>query len=178
MGLYPTKAHTSMSNESEFQNNPLQGVSLQTLLTEIVDHYGFEILYAYLNINCFKTKPSIESSLKFLKETEWAREKVESFYLYKYKNLPKASAKQFQLPPRDRIIPADHKPGKPAELTLKQAKHIREIRKKRVEEKEAKLGHRAYANKKSRSESVKKKSNQSKKVGGSDDGDPWANWKK
>lgn len=167
-----------MSNESEYQNNPLQGVSLQTLLAEIVDYYGFEILYAYLNINCFKTNPSIDSSLKFLKETEWAREKVESFYLYKYKNLPKASAKQFQLPPRDRIIPVDHKPGKPAELTLKQAKHIREIRKKRVEEKEAKLGHSAYANKKPRRESVKKKPAASSKSNNSKGDDPWASWKK
>ena len=56
----------------------LHGVSLKQLLTEIVDHYGFEILYAYLNINCFNTKPSIDSSVKFLKKTDWAREKVEA----------------------------------------------------------------------------------------------------
>ena len=68
-----------------YKNNPLHGLSLVQLLTEIVDHYGFEILYAYLNINCFKNNPSIESSVKFLKKTDWAREKVEGFYLYQYK---------------------------------------------------------------------------------------------
>lgn len=176
-----------MSNEIHYQNNPLQGVGLKTILTELVDHYGFKILYAYLNINCFKTNPSIESSLKFLKKTEWAREKVESFYLYKYKNLPRASAKQFEIPPRDRIIPEDHKPGKPAELTLKQAEHIREMRIKRAEEKESKMGERAYAHKKSR----KKKSNDYKletekrvpektkasKNNVPDSDDPWASWK-
>jgi uncharacterized protein (DUF2132 family) len=59
------------------------------MLTEIVDHYGFELLHAYLYIHSFKTNPSIESSVKFLKKTQWAREKVESFYLYKFKNFPK-----------------------------------------------------------------------------------------
>ena len=56
-------------------------LSLKNLLTELVDHYGFEILYAYMNLNCFKTKPSIESSLKFLRKTQWARDKVERLYL-------------------------------------------------------------------------------------------------
>ena len=54
----------------------------------MVDQYGFEILFAYLNINCFKTNPSVDSSVKFLKKTDWAREKVEAFYLYEFKNLP------------------------------------------------------------------------------------------
>lgn len=96
-----------MNDEINYRNNPLHGVSLKTLLTEMVSHYGFEILFAYLNINCFKTNPSIESSVKFLKKTDWAREKVEAFYLYEYKNLPRASAEQFELSPRDRIVPAD-----------------------------------------------------------------------
>ncbi|WP_233402824.1 VF530 family DNA-binding protein [Marinomonas transparens] len=81
-------------------NNPLHGLGLQELLTQVVDHYGFKILYAYLNINCFKTNPSIESSVKFLKKTEWPREKVEIFYLYTFKNLPRVSSEQFELPPR------------------------------------------------------------------------------
>ncbi|WP_315981751.1 VF530 family DNA-binding protein [Aliamphritea spongicola] len=50
-------------------------MGLNQLLTELVEHYGFEILYAYLNINCFKTNPSIQSSEKFLKKTQWARER-------------------------------------------------------------------------------------------------------
>ena len=107
-----------MNTDIDYKNNPLHGVSLKQVLTEIVDYYGFEILYAYLNINCFNTNPSIDSSVKFLKKTDWAREKVEAFYLYQFKNLPRASAEQFELPPRDRIVPQDQKPGQPAELSL------------------------------------------------------------
>ena len=70
-----------MSDDINYKNNPLHGVSAKALLTELVNHYGFNILFAYLNINCFNTNPSIESSLKFLKKTDWAREKVEAFYL-------------------------------------------------------------------------------------------------
>lgn len=55
-----------MSNEVDYTNNPLHGLGLKSLLIEIVDHYGFEMLFAYLNINCFKTNPSIASSVKFL----------------------------------------------------------------------------------------------------------------
>ena len=70
-----------MSDEINYQNNTLHGLSLKNLLIEIVDHYGFDILFAYLNINCFNNNPSIESAVKFLKKTDWAREKVEAFYL-------------------------------------------------------------------------------------------------
>ena len=111
-----------------YKTNPLHGLSLTKLLDEIVSHYGFEILYAYLNINCFKSNPSIESSVKFLKKTDWAREKVEAFYLYQYKNLPKASAEEFERPPRDRIVPEDDIPGEPAELSLEDAARLQEKR--------------------------------------------------
>lgn len=117
-----------MSEDINFKNNPLHGLSLAKLLNEIVDHYGFEILYAYLNINCFKTNPSMESSVKFLKKTDWAREKVEGFYLYQYKSLPKASAQEFEYPPRDRIIPEHQKPGEPAKLDLADAARLKEKR--------------------------------------------------
>jgi uncharacterized protein (DUF2132 family) len=117
-----------MSNETNYRNNPLHGVGLKSLLTEMVDQYGFEILFAYLNINCFKTNPSIDSSVKFLKKTDWAREKVEVFYLYEFKNLPGASSEQFLLPPRERIIPEDQAPGDPKELSLEDAEQLREKR--------------------------------------------------
>jgi len=117
-----------MSNEINYKNNPLHGISLKSLLIEIVDQYGFEILFAYLNINCFKTNPSIDSSVKFLKKTDWAREKVEVFYLYEYKSLPGASSEQFSLPPRERIIPEDQAPGDPKELSLEDADRLREKR--------------------------------------------------
>lgn len=123
-----------MSEDTNFQNNPLHGVSLQNLLSILVEHYGFEIMFAYLNINCFKTNPSIESSAKFLKKTEWAKEKVESFYLYEYCNLPRASASQFAMPPRDRIMPPEQKPGTPKELSLEDAERLREKREKKASE--------------------------------------------
>lgn len=63
------------------KNNPLHGITLQALLTELVEHYGWETLAQRININCFKKDPSIKSSLKFLRKTPWAREKVENFYL-------------------------------------------------------------------------------------------------
>lgn len=114
-----------MNNEINYKSNPLHGVGLKNLLVEIVGHYGFEILFAYLNINCFKTNPSIDSSVRFLKKTDWAREKVEVFYLYEFKNLPGASSEQFSLPPRDRVIPEDQSPGEPAELSIEDAERLR-----------------------------------------------------
>lgn len=121
-----------MSDDVNYRNNPLHGVSLKNLLIEMVDHYGFEILFAYLSINCFKTNPSIDSSVKFLKKMDWAREKVEAFYLYEYKNLPRASSEQFLLPPRDRVVPENQQPGEPTELDLEDAERLREKRAKKT----------------------------------------------
>jgi len=117
-----------MSDDINYKNNPLHGLSLKNMLIEIVDHYGFEILYAYLRIHCFDKNPDIASSVKFLKKTDWAREKVESFYLYQYKNLPRCSNEQFELPPRDRIVPEDQVPGEPAELSIEEAEELQDER--------------------------------------------------
>lgn len=121
-----------MNDEINFKNNPLHGVSLKQMLVALVDHYGFEILFAYLNINCFKNNPSIQSGVKFLKRTDWAREKVENFYLYEFKNLPRASYDQFQESPRARIIPDDQKPGEPAELSLEDAGQRQKTRQRKA----------------------------------------------
>ncbi len=110
-----------MTLENEQLNNPLHGLKLDTLLDELLAQYGFEILAEYTNINCFKNKPSVVSSLKFLRKTEWAREKMERFYLYQFKNLPKADDEQYEIPPRLRVIPAHQKPKDPAVLILGQA---------------------------------------------------------
>ena len=114
-----------MSTEEIYQNNPLHGKKLEQVLEELVDFYGWSILFAYLNLQCFKTNPSIESSCKFLRKTQWALEKVESFYLYKLKNLPKPDDTQFALPPRDRIVPLHQKPRTPKELSFKDAERIK-----------------------------------------------------
>lgn len=115
-----------MSNKELFGNNPLQGVKLEQVVSELVDQYGWELLHAYLQINCFKNNPSLEATVKFLRKTQWAQEKVENFYLYRLKNLPKPDDVQYQLPPRDRVIPDDHQPGTPCELSFSDAKRIQE----------------------------------------------------
>jgi uncharacterized protein (DUF2132 family) len=70
--------------------------------------------------------------VKFLKKTTWAREKVESFYLYEFRSLPRASDEQFELPPRDRVIPEGQVPGEPAELDLEDAARLKEKRAKKA----------------------------------------------
>ena len=117
-----------MNDENPYINNPLHGVGLKTVLQELVSHYGFDILYAYLNINCFRVNPSLAASEKFLKKTDWAREKVEVFYLYQYKNLPAVSSEQFKLPPRERIVPEKHKPKNPAVLSIEDGERQQEKR--------------------------------------------------
>jgi len=61
--------------------NPLHGVTLEMILTHLVEHYGWEELGRTINIKCFNHEPGIKSSLRFLRKTPWAREKVEGLYL-------------------------------------------------------------------------------------------------
>jgi len=63
------------------ENNPLHGITLKKVVTELVEYYGWEELAQKININCFKSDPSIKSSLKFLRKTDWARKKVEKLYV-------------------------------------------------------------------------------------------------
>lgn len=62
-------------------NNPLHGKTLEMILNELVDEYGWEELGSIIHINCFTINPSIKSSLTFLRKTPWARKKVEDLYL-------------------------------------------------------------------------------------------------
>jgi len=62
-------------------NNPLHGLTLEAVLTRLVERYGWDELGCSINIKCFKHEPGIKSSLKFLRKTPWAREKVEALYL-------------------------------------------------------------------------------------------------
>lgn len=62
-------------------NNPLHGITLEAMLTTLVDVYGWKELFRLVNIRCFLNDPSIKSSLKFLRQTPWARQKVEEIYL-------------------------------------------------------------------------------------------------
>jgi uncharacterized protein (DUF2132 family) len=65
----------------EQKNNPLHGIALEVILHHLVDRFGWEELGRRIRINCFISDPSIQSSLKFLRKTPWARTKVEQLYL-------------------------------------------------------------------------------------------------
>ncbi len=65
----------------EQPNNPLHGKTLEAIVVYLVSYYGFEELGNMIPINCFRKDPSIKSSLKFLRRTQWARDKVESLYI-------------------------------------------------------------------------------------------------
>ena len=66
----------------EKSKDPLHGLTLETIVTQLVESYGWEVLGQEIRINCFISDPSIKSSLKFLRKTPWARTKVEDFYKY------------------------------------------------------------------------------------------------
>lgn len=65
----------------EQKNNPLHGITLERILTQLVETIGWDGLADEVNINCFKSNPSVKSSLNFLRKTPWAREKIERLYL-------------------------------------------------------------------------------------------------
>jgi len=67
--------------ENKQANNPLHGVTLEQVVTRLQEHYGWDGLAQRINVNCFKSDQSIKSSLKFLRKTQWARDKVESLYI-------------------------------------------------------------------------------------------------
>ena len=69
-------------------NDPLSGVTLKAMLTSLVDYYGWNELGQRINIRCFNYDPSINSCLKFLRKTAWARKKVEDLYITTHKNTP------------------------------------------------------------------------------------------
>ena len=66
---------------NEQPNNPLHGITLEKMVQALVDHHGWEELGYRIDIRCFNHDPSVKSSLKFLRKTPWAREKVERLYI-------------------------------------------------------------------------------------------------
>ena len=73
-------------------NNPLHGLTLEKILSELAARHGWEELGRRIDIRCFNRNPSIASSLKFLRRTPWARAQVESLYLETVKNPPKTAS--------------------------------------------------------------------------------------
>ncbi|SHG18967.1 Uncharacterized conserved protein [Flavobacterium fluvii] len=72
--------------EKPQSKDPLHGITLQRILEQLVDYYGFDTLSELIKIKCFTDNPSIKSSLTFLRKTDWARKKVEELYI---KTVPK-----------------------------------------------------------------------------------------
>lgn len=77
-----------MTND-EHKNNPLHGIKLKQILEELQEEYGWELLGQFVSIRCFNYDPSINSCLKFLRKTPWARDKVEALYLLMLKKKAK-----------------------------------------------------------------------------------------
>ena len=75
-------------------NNPLHGLTLERILTELVEAFGWPALGRQISIRCFNHEPSIASSLKFLRRTPWAREQVEALYLDMVQSREGASARR------------------------------------------------------------------------------------
>ena len=73
---------TSVQTTRGQPNNPLHGVKLVDILEYLVEEFGWQELADQIDIRCFKSDPSIKSSLKFLRQTQWARDKVERLYLH------------------------------------------------------------------------------------------------
>jgi uncharacterized protein (DUF2132 family) len=75
------QTHNSKCTIHNFNNDPLHGVSLKMIVTALVERHGWEELGRIIPVRCFTHDPSISSSLKFLRKTTWARDKVEELYL-------------------------------------------------------------------------------------------------
>ncbi len=79
--------------------NPLHGVTLEAMVTALASHFGWEDLGQRVPIRCFQSEPSVKSSLKFLRKTPWAREKVESLYLFMLRERRRAAPTVHNFPP-------------------------------------------------------------------------------
>ena len=81
-------------------NDPLHGITLQAIVAALSTYYGWDELGQRIPIRCFQSEPSVLSSLKFLRKTPWARDKVESLYLFMLRDLKRAAPTVHNFPPR------------------------------------------------------------------------------
>ena len=75
--------------QSNTSKDPVHGVTLQKIVEQLVDYYGFDTLSELIKIKCFTDNPSVKSSLTFLRKTPWARKKVEDLYIRTLPNFDK-----------------------------------------------------------------------------------------
>lgn len=78
----PTPTHPAGAAPAKQVRNPLHGITLEAMVVALADYFGWDELGRQIPIRCFQIDPSVGSSLKFLRKTPWAREKVESLYLF------------------------------------------------------------------------------------------------
>ena len=81
-------------NNAEQPRNPLHGLTLEHIVTELEAYFGWDGLGDRIPVRCFTTDPSVKSSLKFLRKTPWAREKVEGLYLFMLREQRRAAPGQ------------------------------------------------------------------------------------
>lgn len=74
------------------QNNPLHGLTLEAIITDLSNYVGWDKMAAQIPVKCFSENPSVKSSLTFLRKTPWARQKVEYMYVYNIKRIEKGKA--------------------------------------------------------------------------------------
>ena len=86
------------TNSEQF-GNPLHGITLEAIVTALSTHYGWDELGQRIPIRCFQSEPSVASSLKFLRKTPWARDKVEGLYLFMLREVKRASPTLHNFPP-------------------------------------------------------------------------------
>jgi uncharacterized protein (DUF2132 family) len=80
-------------------NDPLHGVTLEAIVTSLSKHYGWDGLAQRIAIRCFQSEPSVASSLKFLRKTPWARDKVEGLYLFMLREIKRGAPTVHNFPP-------------------------------------------------------------------------------
>ena len=95
----PAALPAAAAMSPEQPSNPLHGVKLEAVVIALVAQYGWENLGQRIDIRCFTSEPSIASSLKFLRKTPWAREKVESLYLFMLREIRRSSPTVHNFPP-------------------------------------------------------------------------------
>ena len=84
---------------SQQLGNPLHGITLEAIVAALSTHYGWDELGQRIPIRCFQSEPSVASSLKFLRKTPWARDKVEGLYLFMLREIKRASPVVHNFPP-------------------------------------------------------------------------------
>jgi uncharacterized protein (DUF2132 family) len=92
----PDSSEPAHSTPAQQPRNPLHGMTLQAIVNALAEHYGWDGLGQRIPVRCFTHDPSTASSLKFLRKTPWAREKVEGLYLYMLREARRTGAKPAQ----------------------------------------------------------------------------------